>query len=176
MMKTKIFFLSIILIGLSANAFAQKQSATAFVESFYKFHRARTRAFTAREVGLHRKWFTAELNRLFQNELKREREYLKKNPTDKPHFGDGFPFTPYEECYKNGKEIKNVLKLGAPESIGNKTLIEAKFYYPKACSGGGELTREHKIELVKSRGVWLISDLIFSDGSRLTEDLKRAEY
>ena len=72
------------------------------------------------------------------------------------------------------KEIKNVLKLGTIESSENKTVIEVKFYYPKTC--GGELTRAHKIELVKSKGVWFINDLIYSDGSRLTEDLKRAEY
>ena len=175
-MKTKIFFLSMMLFLLSAKVFAQKQSAAAFVQSFYQFHRARTGAFNARELELHKKWFSPELNKLFQNELQREKEYLKQNPTDKPHFGDGFPFTPNEECYKNGREIKNVLKLGAPKTSGNKTVIETKFYYPKACEAGGELARAQKIELVKIKGRWLISDLIYSDGSRLTEDLKRAEY
>jgi hypothetical protein len=175
-MKTKIFFLSIILVALSANVFAQKQSAAAFVESFYKFHRARSKTFNAIEVYARRRWFTPELNRLFLNELKREKEFSKQNPDDKPHFGDGFPFAPIEECYKNGKYINNVLKLGAVTTRGNKTVIEARFYYPKACSAAGELSRTEKIELVKSKGVWLIGDLIYSDGSRLTEDLKRAEY
>src|SRR5215204_1222763 len=104
-MKTKIFFLSIILLLFSATVFAQKQSASAVVESFYKFHRARERTFNAGEVNLHKKWFTAELNRLFQNELKREKEYLKKNPGNKPFFGDGFALTPLEECTSGGKSF-----------------------------------------------------------------------
>src|SRR5688500_2902826 len=102
-MKTKIGFLSIILLLLSVNVFAQIQTAAGFVESFYKFHRSRSGIFDEREVNAHRRWLTAKLNNLFQNELRREREYLKQNPTNKPHFGDGFPFLPYEECSINGK-------------------------------------------------------------------------
>jgi hypothetical protein len=176
-MKTKILFLSIVLFLLSANVFAQRQqSATSFVGSFYKFHRARSLAFNAIEVNARKRWFTAELNRLLQNEVRRQKEFTKRNPDEKPHFGDGFPFAPIEECYKNGNEIKNVLKLSAPKSIRNKTVVEAKFYYPRACSAGGELAGVEKIELVKSKGGWLISDLIYADGKRLSDDLKRTEY
>jgi len=173
-MKTKIIFLSVILMFLSANVFAQKQTATAIVESFYKFHRARSRAFKASEVNLHKKWFTAELNRLFANELKREKEYLKQNPTDKPHFGDGFPFLPFEECSSGGKLVKNVLKIGTETIRKSIAIVEVKIYQPKQC--GGELSETYKVELKNIKGVWLIDDWIYSDGERLTEDLKRAEY
>ena len=173
-MKTKIFFLSIILAVLSANVFAQKQSATAFVQSFYKFHRARSGVFKASEVNAHRRWLTAELNGLFRNELKREKEYLKANPTNKPHFGDGFPFAPFEECMKGGKSVRNDLKFGAETTDSNKTLVEVAFYQPKAC--GGDLIHAYKVELVKNKGVWLINDFIYEDGERLSDDLKRAEY
>jgi hypothetical protein len=173
-MKTKIFFLSVVLLLLSANAFAQKQTAAAQVEAFYKFHRARSGIFNAGEVGAHKRWLTAELNRLFQNELKREKEFLKQNPTDKPHFGDGFPFLPYEECSKDGKGFKNVLKVGSETIRKSIAIVEVKIFQPKAC--GGELTDTYKVELVKNKGVWLINDWIYGDGKRLSEDLKRAEY
>ena len=173
-MKTKAVFLSIIVLAFAANVIAQKQRATAFVESFYKFHRSRSTVFDVKELNFRKKWFTSELNRLFQNELKREKEYLKANPTDKPFFGDGFPFTPYEECYKNKKEIKNVLKVGNAVAVKNRTIVNVKFYYPKVCSG--KLNAEYKVEIVKKKGRWQINDFIYSDGSRLTEDLKRPQY
>ena len=173
-MKTKVFFLSIISILLSANVFAQKQSATSFVESFYNFHRARSGAFNAGEVSAHKKWLTAELNRLFQNELKREKEFLKQNPTDKPHFGDGFPFLPFEECSSDGKSVKNDLQIGAATENAGKTLVEVVFSQPKAC--GGAPIDTYKVELVKSKNAWLINDWIYGDGKRLSEDLKRTEY
>jgi len=169
-MKNKIIFLHIVLLVFSASVFAQEQSATEYVESFYKFHRVRLRAFNASEVDLHGQWFSAELNKLFKNELKREKAFLKKNPTDKPHFGDGFPFAPYEEC----TNAKNVLKIGAATAKGDKTLVEVMFYQPEPC--GGALIETYKVELVKSDGVWLINDWIYDDGERLSDDLKRTKY
>jgi hypothetical protein len=173
-MKTKIAFLSIILLVLSANVFAQKQSASAQVAAFYKFHRARSGVFRTSEVAAHKRWFTAELNRLFQNELKREKEFLKQNPTDKPHFGDGFPFLPYEECSSGGKNVKNVLKVGSETIRKSVAVVEVKFSQPKAC--GGAPIETYKVELLNVKGVWLINDWIFADGKRLSEDLKRTEY
>ena len=173
-MKTKIFFLLIISISLSANIFAQKQTAAAFVESFYKFHRSRSDVFNVTELNIRKKWFTSKLNRLFQYELKREKEYLKINPTDKPYFGDGFPFRPYEECYKNKKIIKNVLKVSNAVVAKNGMIVKVKFYFPRAC--GGKSNAEYKIEIVKNKGSWKINDFIYSDGRGLTEDLNRSQY
>lgn len=173
-MKSKIIFLSIILVLFSANVFAQKQNASAVVGAFYKFHLARSGIFKSSEVNLYKKWFSVDLNKLFQNELKREKEYLKQNPTDKPHFGDGFPFQPYEECEKSGKSYKNIYKIGTETIRKSIAVVEVKFYNPKVC--GGELIETYKVELTNSKGVWLINDWIYSDGKRLTEDLKREEY
>lgn len=173
-MKTKIFFLSITLFLISGNIFAQKQTAPAFVESFYKFHQTRSGIFNANEVNLHKKWFSAELNKLFQNELNREKEFLKKNPTDKPFFGDGFPFKPYDECLSGGKSVKNDIKIGKSSDNGDKTLVEVMFYEPKECGGG--LTAAYKVELIKTPKSWQINDWIYPDNKRLTEDLKRTEY
>lgn len=167
-MKTKIFFLSIILLILSGNIFAQKQSASAFVESFYEFHRARLGGFNAEELNAHKKWFTVELYKLFQNELKREAEYLKENPTDKPYFGDGLPFVPLEECYVEGKEIKNILKIGKNSGKENKMLAEVKFFQPKVCEG--YFIHAYKIELVKNESSWLINDLIYLNDETMSEE------
>ena len=180
LMKKKIVFLLIILLCLSASIFAQKQSAAKFVESFYEFHRARSGVFSAAEVDVRKRWFTAELNLLFQNELQREAEFLRQNPTDKPYFGDGFPFVPLEECTSGGKGIKSVLKIGKTSANGNRTLVEVKFYQPKACEGS--FIHAYKIELAKNENGWLINDLIYpddktmADQGRLTADLKREKY
>src|SRR6185369_13097122 len=125
-MKSRFVFLSILIILFSANVFAQKQTAVAFVDSFYKFQRTRSGMFNTSEVNLHKRWFSAELNSLLQNELKREKEYLKQNPTDKPHFGDGLTFEPSDECYKMGKYYKHLYKIGATTADGNKTIVEIK--------------------------------------------------
>lgn len=159
---------------LSTNAFAQQQDAATAVQSFYKFHLSRSGVFDAGEVKARQKWFSSDLNKLFQNELRREKEYLKANPTDKPHFGDGFPFQPYDECLKNKKSYKNTYKVGAAKTPGNKATIEVKFYMPKQC--GGKLIETYKVELVKSKANWLINDLMYPDGTALTEDLKRTDY
>jgi len=173
-MKTKIFFLSIILLTLSTGVYAQKQDASAVVQSFYKFHLLRSGIFNANEVKARKKWFTDDLNKLFQTELQREKEYLKANPTDKPHFGDGFPFQSLNECESAGKLIKNTYTVGAATVKGERATVEVKFFQPKEC--GGELIDTYKVELVKIKGKWLIDDWLYSDAKTLTEDLKRANY
>lgn len=173
-MKLNLMFLLIVLSLSSTIVYSQKLSASEFVESFYKFHRTNSRAFDENEVNLHKKWFSEELNQLLEHELKRQKQFLEENPTDKPMFGDGFPFLPMEECYKNGKEIKNVLKIGDVIKQADKTLVKIKFYYPKAC--GDELIHSYIVELIKNKKSWLINDWIFSDGEKLSEVLKRTDY
>lgn len=173
-MKIKIIFISIILLSLSTSIFAQKQDASATVEAFYKFHLSRSGIFDAGEVKARKKWLTDDLNKLFQTELQREKEYLKAHPTDKPHFGDGFPFQPFEECENAGKLIKNTYAVGAPTIKGERATVEVKFYRPKEC--GGDLIDTYKVELAKSKGKWLIDDWLYADARTLTEDLKRTNY
>ena len=168
-MKIKIIFVSIILALISTSIFAQKQDATAAVQSFYKFHLSRSGIFNAGEVKARRKWFTDDLNKLFQTELQREKEYLKANPTDKPRFGDGFPFQPLDEC-NSAATIKNAYQVGAATIKGERATVEVKFYNPKEC--GGDLIDVYKVELVKSKGGWLIDDWLYSDANTLTENLK----
>ncbi len=164
----------IILVLLSTSIFAQKQDASAMVQSFYKFHLSRSGIFNTGEVKARKKWFTYDLNKLFQTELQREKEHLKVNPTDKPHFGDGFPFQPFEECERAGKLIKNTYQVGAATVKGEQATVEVKFYKPKEC--GSDLIDTYKVELVKTKEKWLIDDWLYSDAKTLTEDLKRTNY
>jgi hypothetical protein len=173
-MRIKTILFSIILLTLSTGVFAQKQDASATVQSFYKFHLVGSGIFNANEVKARKKWFTDNLNKLFQTELQREKEYLKANPTDKPHFGDGFPFQSLDECDSAGKLIKNTYQVGAAAVKGEKAEVEVKFYQPKEC--GGALIDTYRVELVKVKGKWLIDDWLYSDAKTLIEDLKRANY
>lgn len=127
------------------------------------------------ELNAYNKWFTPELNRLFQYELQREEEFLKKNPTDKPHYGDGLPFDPPEDCIVNQKWFRNILKIGKTSIKRNKTLVEVKFYEAKVC--GGRLIDTYKVELIPNKNSWLINDWIYPNNrERLTKHLKRENY
>lgn len=173
-MKIKITFLSFVLLALSTSVFAQKQDAKATVEAFYKFHFSRSGIFKKSEIKAYSKWFSGDLNALFHKELQREAEYLKKNPTDKPYFGDGFPFQPLDECDSGGKLVKNAYTISTSSVKDKRATVEVKFSQPKDC--GGEFLTDYKIELINMKGKWLIADWIYSDASTLTGDLKRVEY
>ncbi len=173
-MKTKTILVVVALALLSSVVFAQKQGASDAVKSFYNFHRSRTGVFNSYEVELRKKWFSNNLYKLFLNELKREKEFLKNNPTDKPFFGDGFPFQPYDECSKENKSYPNRYETDTSSIDGNKTIVAVKFYNPKQCDGS--LIETFKVELIKSKEKWLIDDWVYADGKRLTDDLKRENY
>ncbi len=172
--RTLFAALSLVSVLLTTGVAAQNRDAAATVRSFYKFHGARSGIFDASEMKAYRRWFSDDLNALLQTELRREKEYLKNNPTDKPNFGDGLPFAPLEECSRDGKYAANTFQIGAAAVENEKATVEIRFFQPKVC--GGELIDAYQIELIKSRGRWLIADWIYPDAKTLTEDLKRAEY
>jgi hypothetical protein len=170
------FLLAFSLIFIfSGFTFAQsKADAKSTVEKFYKFYRTRNGVVSTHEINFIKPWFTTELTKLFQNEIKREAEFTKKNTTDKPHFGDGFPFNPYDECVINDKVILNNIETGETELDANKAIVEVMFTQPKEC--GGNTVDTYKIELLKDKNRWLINDWIYSDETKLTDDLKRKDY
>lgn len=167
MNKTKGKFLQLLVLGLILLniAFAQKQSAAETVQSFYKFHLSRSGLFSLHEVKLRKRWFTAELYRLLLFELKREEEFTRKNPDEKPHFGNGFPFEPLEEFVIGEKIIRNLYQVKEISSDTNKVLVEVKFFIPKECERGDNLIDIYKIELLKTGKIWLINDWIYRDES-----------
>ena len=167
------------LFGLSVSASANDEAAvSSTVDRFYKLHRSRSGLMSTHELNLRKGWFTAELTRLFQNEIKREEEFVRKNPDEKPYFGDGFPFQPYEECVVNEKLVLNRLELGKVKLNGRTATIDVKFFIPEQCAADvpDPLLDSFQIELTRgTTGKWLINDWMFADG-RLSAILKREKY
>ena len=179
MNNSKLIFglILIFLIPVFITAQAEKEAAQT-VEKFYKFYRTRNGLLSTHELNLLRRWFTPALTGLFRSEIKREDTFIKKNPDEKPYFGDGFPFKPYEECIIDEKIIPNRLEIGETEITDNKAFTEVRFYLPAECEKQIEdpLIDTYKIELVKVKKRWLINDWIYSDGHILSEVLKRKDY
>lgn len=167
-MKIKTFFLSIVLILLSTDAFAQKQDAAAFVQSFYKFHLSHKDIFNEKQVSLRRKFFTPKLRQLFDSELQRQRNYQKKYPDDKPYF-EGLPFTPIEFCKKD-------YRVGAVQTARQTASVKVNFVYSKSsCDANDGTGISYRILLSKTSGKWLINDVIYDNGSTLTKDFSKAQ-
>lgn len=173
-MKTQIVLSVIVLFWLAAAVFAQKQSAAEVVQEFYNAYNATDKTFNRAGVNARKKWLTENLYRLFVEELRREEEFLKKNPTDKPHYGDGFPLHPLEECAVGKNSYPNIFRVQAADVAADAATVEVKFYKPQQC-GGGYLT-SYRVKLVKSGSKWLIDDFVFDDGTTLRADLTRKDY
>lgn len=177
--KRKIILSLILILSVSLSIFAQtEEEAKNTVEKFYKFYRTRNGQITTHELNMLKGWFTADLTNLFRNEIRREEEFTRKHPDEKPYFGDGFPFQPYEECVKGEEIILNRIEIGEVKITANKALVEVKFYIPKECESQvkEKLLEKYKIELVKNKTRWLINDWIYDDGKKLTNILKREKY
>ena len=171
--KYRFLLAFVLLILFSTNIFAQSKPVET-VKSFYKFHNSRNGVLSLHELKLHKRFFTDELYKLFLNELKREDEFIRKNNTDKPHFGDGLPFKPFEECVVDEKNYRNTYEVNEVSIDSNVAIVEVTFSQPKQCDG--ELIDTYKIELKKSKNIWLINDWFFSDETKLSDDLKRKDY
>src|SRR3954454_22284024 len=100
-MKVRILIIAGVVLLLALSSVAQSPVAT--VNAFYKFDRSHPEVFNRRNIDSRKRWFSKDLYNLFLYELKRESAYLKKTPTDKPYFGDGLPFEPYDETCKAGR-------------------------------------------------------------------------
>jgi hypothetical protein len=173
-MKKQLLFLSLAIAALTGGIFAQTNTPAAAVTSFYKFDRSHSQIFNRRAIDARKKWFSDSLYKLFLNELKREKEYLKQNPTDKPHFGDGLPFQPLDEtCEANGKTYRYSYKI-VPGIVNKRSAtVSVRFSYPKQCSID---PMTYKFKLIKSGSAWLINDVEYPDDATLIEDLKRPVY
>ena len=165
------FFVSIFV----SSAAGQTGSPTAAVKAFYAFDRSHSKIFSRRTIDARRGWFSNELYKLFLNEIKREAAYLKKNPTDKPYFGDGFPFQPYDEACKVGRRsLHKTLKIDPAFEKGDRAAVTATFAFPAPCKDPDATT--YTIGLVKVRGRWLIDDVNFGEDRSLKQDLNRKDY
>ncbi|HMQ04241.1 MAG TPA: hypothetical protein PKD26_10035 [Pyrinomonadaceae bacterium] len=171
----QVIHLTIFLALAAAAAFSQQSTPKAAVESFYKFDRANSQTFNRQNIEVRKKWLSKELYDLLLNELDREAEYLRANPTDKPHFGDGLPFQPLAEiCEVGGKKYSNSYRFGRVTIKGEIANVDVIFFHPKACKFDDTV---FGLRLGKENGKWVIEDVLFvADHSTLQQDLRRTAY
>lgn len=161
---------------LSAATLAQQTTPKAAVESFYKFDRSHSQTFNRRNLDARKAWFSPELYRLFQSEFRREAAYLKANPTDKPYFGDGFPFQPLDETCRSGRrQFRRSLTIKQEFQRRTHAAATATFAYPRSCRDGGDPV-VYTIGLIRSNGRWVIDDVNYGEDTTLKQRLKRTEY
>lgn len=165
----------VITVAASAAAFAQTAGPKAAVTAFYKYDAAHSQAFNRANIDARKRWMSPELYKLFLKELAREKEYLAKNPTDKPHFGDGLPFRPLDEtCSFNGREYSRAISYGQVTVKGDLGNVDVYFKYPKGCNIPDVV---YAINVSKEKGRWVIDDIRYiADNTSLVEDLDRKEY
>ncbi|HEV8593617.1 MAG TPA: hypothetical protein VGQ55_16040, partial [Pyrinomonadaceae bacterium] len=121
-----------------------------------------------------KRWLSPSFYQLFLNELEKETQYLKKHPTDKGYFGDGFPFRPLGEYFRaNGKTCNFTYRIGRAVVRSNKASVNVDFFYlPNQCNN----RNIYKLKLLRTSRGWKIDDLIYSDGSTLVADMKEHRY
>lgn len=171
----KPLFLTTLFLLVFLYSTAAAQTPKAAVEAFYKYDRSHSQVFSRSSIEARKRWFSPDLYRLFQYELKRERAYLRKNPTDKPYFGDGLPFQPYDEtCKVNGRDVRRSLRVASEWQKGTRAVVTASFVYPKGCSEGESVT--YTIGMVRGRTGWLIDDVNYGEDTTLKQRLCRKEY
>lgn len=164
----------LMLLVAPAPLLAQSDTPESAVAAFIIFSRSRPQDFNARGVEIRKPWFTPELYRHFLNELRREKAYLKQNPTDKPFYGDGVPFQPTDETCDAGKEhFRYSYTVGKGTVSGNIAEVPVSFIYPTQCQIPAIV---YTFKMKKGKTAWLISDLDYNDGTTLVEDLNRAKY
>lgn len=159
----------------AGTAMAQNSTPAAAVKAFYSFDAKHSQEFNKVSIDVRKKWLSSELYELFINELKREKEYLKKNPTDKPHFGDGLPFRPLDETCQLGRiKYKYTISYGTETVKGDLANVDVRFKYPKGCNIPDVL---YAVNMEREKGRWVISDIRYFPGdTSLVEDLNRTDY
>ena len=169
----RIFLLA--LVGcVCVTAASAQATPRSVVESFYRFDGSHAQTFNRKNIDARKRWFSEVLYLQLRNELKREREYLRKNPTDKPHFGDGLPFRPLDEtCTVGRRNSRYTYAVGSASARGSNATVPVPFSYPKRCNLP---STEYSVRLRRVKGIWQINDLEYPDGATLLADLMRTDY
>ena len=162
---------TLIFIACVVSATAQS-SPRATVDAFYRFDRSHSQIFNRRNIDARKRWFSAELYKLFLYELRREADFVKKHPDEKPFFGDGLPFQPVQEMCEQGRDRTVVIKQDFVR--GTRAAATATFAYPKPCRDADPLV--YTIGLTKTRTGWVIDDINFGEDTSLKQRLQRKEY
>ncbi|MEP7214094.1 MAG: hypothetical protein ABI791_13525 [Acidobacteriota bacterium] len=173
MKKARIFTLFLIIFAPIVVS-AQRLSPRSTVEAFYKFDRSHPQTFSRRNIDARKRWFSAPLYRMFLNELRLESAYLKKHPDDKAFFGDGLPFSPYEEsCGVAGRSYSSKYNVGRTTMTRNAADVTITVSWPDPCKLAPD---RYRVRLVLERSVWKVDDIIYSDGRTLAQDIRAHRY
>ena len=165
-----VFFL--LLSGISVSA--QDLSPSQVVRSFYIYDRAHSQVVNHTTVNARRQWFSDALYKRFRAKVDDTIEYQKQHPDDKPFFGDGFPFTPYEEnCDAGAKSLEPKYHVGKARIRSNTATVPVTVSWPRQCNVPHVI---YNVKLIRSRSGWRIDDLIYDDGSTLTAAMKEHRY
>ena len=161
--------------AVAVSAQSKLAEARSTVAAFYRFDTANSQVFNRRNIDARKRWFSAELYKLLINELAREKEFLKANPTDKPHYGDGLPFRPLDEvCELNGRKYHRTISYGHVTVKGDLANVDVHFKYPKACNIPDIV---YAVNISLENGRWVIDDVRYTaDNTSLIEDLNRTDY
>ena len=173
--RLQIFLSLVFAVAASLSAFGQRSGPKEAVAAFYRYDSPHSQIFNRSNIDARKRWFSGELYKLFLKELDREKEYLAKNPPDKPHFGDGLPFRPLDEvCELNGKRYRRTISYGQVTIKGDLGNVDVYFKYPKGCNIPDVL---YAVNMSKEKGRWVIDDIRYiTDGVSLVEDLERLRY
>ncbi len=175
MKSSKTLIVVVFVAIFAAGAAAQTSRPLAVVKSFYAYDGIRSQVFSRQAIEARRPWFSKELYDLFIYELQRESTSLKKNPTDKPFFGDGLPFRPIDETCKIGRRtLHKTVRFIFEAGTGRSATVQAIFAFPSPCKDPD--TTIYKIKLVNEKVGWLIDDVLYEDNHALKQDMKRQDY
>lgn len=163
------------IVTLGGHALAQDNGPVSAVKEFYAFHRTHHSELSRSSIEARKKWFSPALYKLFQREIKRQDEFLRKHPNDKPYFGEGLPFQPWDETCSVGKtQIHKKLNVRPDAEDKDVATVRLIFAFPSPCKTPDKI--EYTMQMVRIAGMWVIDDLSYDDGSTLTKDLNRVEY
>ena len=146
--------ISIVLLCLTsgAPATAQSRGPVETVVTFYKFSNARLSTFDRRHIESRREWYTPALYRAFLEQLREDELHLKKNPTEKPFFGDGLYFRPLDEpCYVKNKPYRRYQAIARKYIRKSRAYIDVKFASSTKCTDGGEPIY-YRVNLLRIQG------------------------
>lgn len=164
-----------IVAAAAALGSAQSNGPVDAVRSFYALDRNHSKWFTSASIEARKKWFSADLYNLFLNELKREKEFLRRHPGEKTYFADGLPFRPYDEiCNAERQKLHKQLKFDAEAVDARSVTVIVTFAYPPPCKEPDDTV--YKLKMIKTPGGWVIDNVVYDADSDLVRDLKRKDY
>ena len=172
MRKIDLTHIGAVILFVATASYAQLSSPKAALEAFYKYDRSHSQTFNRKNIDARRQWYSTELYRLLLNELQRDAEYLKKNPGDKPYFGDGLPFQPIQENCEQG--LKRGLIIKQDFHQGDRATLTATFAYPKPCKAADPIV--YTVGMIRGHKSWVIDDINYGEDTTLKQRLQRKDY